>query len=194
MTLFTDKAPGIMMLLMKDFDLDQEGAAAILGNLGTESGGFKYSQEIKPIGNGRGGLGWAQWTGPRRKTFEAYCKRNNYDVTSDKANYGYLWVELTGEYKNSIVAVKNAEGLYNKMTAFEKSFEKAGVKNYASRYKYAQEALEAYLKVPKSTEVPVLPQEPVPQPTQPSTSVPSPTPVSRSWFITILRWIFLGHS
>ncbi len=181
------------MLLMKDFNLDAEGAAAILGNLGTESGGFKYSQELKPIGNGRGGLGWAQWTGPRRVSFEAYCKRNSFDVTSDRANYGYLFVELTGDYKSSIVAVKKASGLYNKMVAFEKAFERAGVKNYASRFDYAQKALDAYLKVPKSTIVDPIPATPVEQTEQLSNSTPT-VKQSYSWFVTILRWIFLGHS
>lgn len=145
MTLFTDKAPGIMRDLMRDFDLDLDSAAAILGNLGHESGGFKFLQEKKPLVPGsRGGYGWAQWTGPRRVAFEAYCKRNKLDPASDKANYGFLFVELTGSEKAAIPAVKAAKGLYNKVVAFEAKFERAGVKHYPSRLNYAQQALKAF--------------------------------------------------
>lgn len=188
MTLFESKAPGIMMLLMKDFDLDVDGAAAILGNLGLESGGFKYFQELKPK-SGRGGIGWPQWTGVRRRSYEAYCTRNKLDPTSDKANYAYLWVELSGDYKSSITAVKKAVTLYDKVVAFEKSFERAGVKNYPERYHYAQLAKEAYTEVvqtpPSPQPIPVLP-DPQSKPTE----VPLKT---QSWFITFLKIIFLGH-
>lgn len=145
MTLFTDKAPGIMRDLMRDFGLDLESAAAILGNLGHESGGFKFLQEKKPLVPGsRGGYGWAQWTGPRRVAFEKYCARNNLDPASDKANYGFLFVELSGPEKAAIPAVKAAKGLYNKVVAFEAKFERAGVKHYPSRLNYAQQALKAF--------------------------------------------------
>lgn len=62
---FARKAPWIMALLMRDFPLGLEDAAAILGNLGHESGGLVQLQELKPVVAGsRGGYGWAQWTGP----------------------------------------------------------------------------------------------------------------------------------
>jgi hypothetical protein len=145
MTYFTDKAPGIMALLMRDFDLDVLSAAAILGNLGHESGGFKSLQERKPLVPGsRGGYGWAQWTGPRRRQFEAYAKRNNLDPTSDKANYGWLFVELTTTEKAAIPAVKKAGTLSQKVRAFEKAFERAGIKHYDSRDVWAVRALDAY--------------------------------------------------
>jgi Phage tail lysozyme len=145
MTLFTDKAVKYMPLLMKDFGLTDEDAAAIFGNAGAETEGFKYFQEISPtVAGSRGGFGWFQWTGPRRRAFEAYCARNKLDPYSDDANYKFLFVELSGTEKKAVPAVKAAQGLYNKTVAFEKSFERAGVKAYDKRYKYAQEALSAY--------------------------------------------------
>lgn len=62
-TLFRPKAPWIMELLMRDFPaLDLDDAAAILGNLRHESGGFASLQEVKPTVKGsKGGYGWAQW-------------------------------------------------------------------------------------------------------------------------------------
>lgn len=145
MTVFTDKAPRIMKLLIQDFNLTEEEAAAILGNLGHESGGFRFLQEKKPLIPGsRGGYGWAQWTGPRRVAYEAYCARNGLDPSSDKANYGFLFVELNGSEKEAIPAVKSAIGLEAKVKAFENKFERAGIKHYDSRYNYARQALKAY--------------------------------------------------
>ena len=145
MSIFTDKAPWICRKLMADFSLSAESAAAIVGNLGHESGGFKFLQEITPmIPGSRGGYGWAQWTGPRRKEFEAYCARNNFDPASDKANYGFLFVELSGSEKAAIPAVRAANGLTAKVRAFEAAFERAGVKHYDSRVNWATKALAAY--------------------------------------------------
>lgn len=149
MTLFETKAPWIMNLLRADFNLSIEEAAAVLGNLGHESGGFVYYQEIKPtVAGSRGGAGWPQWTGPRRVAFEAYCKRNGLDPKSDRANYGYLYVELMGDEKAAIPAVKAATGLEAKVRAFEAKFERAGVKHYDSRYAYAKRALAAHAANP----------------------------------------------
>lgn len=58
--LFRSKAPWIMNMLMQDFPLGTDDAAAIVGNLGHESGGFALMQELKPIVSGsRGGYGWS---------------------------------------------------------------------------------------------------------------------------------------
>lgn len=143
--LFASKAPWIMTLLMRDFSLSLDDAAAILGNLGHECGGFTLMQEQKPIVKGsRGGYGWAQWTGPRRKAFEAYCARNRLAPDSDRANYGWLFVELSTSEKGAIPALKRAGTLGDKVKAFEQSFERAGVKHYASRNRWAARALDAY--------------------------------------------------
>ena len=143
--LFRSKAPLIMALLIRDFKLDIDGAAAILGNLGHESAGFSAMQEIKPtVPGSRGGFGWAQWTGPRRRAFEAYCQRNDLDPVSDKANYGWLFSELKGTHRKAIEAVANARGLAAKVKAFEKVYENAGVKHYESRNQWAAIAIDAW--------------------------------------------------
>jgi hypothetical protein len=151
-TLFRQKAPGIMNLLMADFGLDLESAAAILGNLGHESGGFQFLQEKQPmIAGSAGGYGWAQWTGPRRRAYEAYCERNGFDPASDTANYKFLFVELSGSERAAIPAVKNAVGLEAKVKAFEMAFERAGIKHYDGRMAWAERALEAYRANPGGT-------------------------------------------
>lgn len=82
---FRAKAPGIMAQLVRDFPITPEDAAAIVGNLGHESQGFTAMQEFKPVVAGsRGGWGWAQWTGPRRRAFEAYCARTGKTLPAMK--------------------------------------------------------------------------------------------------------------
>ena len=185
MSLFTDKAAGIMALLMKDFDLSVTDAAAILGNLGHESGGFRFLQEKEPLVPGsKGGWGWAQWTGPRRRAFEAYCARNGLDPASDRANYGWLFVELKGDEKRAIPAVKKATTLAGKVKAFEMAFERAGIKHYDSRNVWAQRALDAYNAAPK----PVAPlfggTDPDPEPAPPEPGLPA------SWWVALIRFFF----
>jgi len=90
---FREMAPRIMKDLMKDLDLTVEDAAAILGNLGHESEGFGAMQEKKPS-KGRGGYGWAQWTGPRRISFENYCKKNGLAESKAKCNTPFFGVLL----------------------------------------------------------------------------------------------------
>lgn len=140
---FNQKAPGIMKQLMSDFGLNEIQAAAILGNLGHESGGFKYAQELNPR-SGRGGYGWAQWTGSRRKAFESWASQNGLNINSDAANYGFLKHELQTTHKNAISALKQTNSLDAGVQAFERVFERAGVKHYESRNKYANSALESY--------------------------------------------------
>lgn len=180
---FDEKAPWIMELLRLDFDLDLLSTAATVGNLGYESKGFTDFQEDKPsVPGSRGGWGWAQWTGDRRRKFEAYCKRNNLDPKSDRANYGWLFVELRGAEKKVIPALKSAKAtrgrteLQQKTYVFETLFERAGHKNYTARYTYAERALAAYGKAKKPIALPVWAREadvPVEQPEQ--------TPTAAAW-------------
>lgn len=146
---FRAKAPGIMAQLMTDFPIGVEEAAAILGNLGHECAGFTILQEIKPtVAGSRGGYGWPQWTGPRRRAYEAYCKRTGKDPASDEANYAYLFIELKGiegSEKNAIPRTVAAKGLEAKVKAFELAFLRAGVKHYPSRLQWAKTAMSTWL-------------------------------------------------
>lgn len=141
---FTDKAPGIMKRLQEDFDLTKEQAAGIVGNLGHESGGLKEMQEKNPVVPGsRGGFGWAQWTGPRRRAFEKWAADKGLDPTSDEANYGFLKHELQTTERGALAALRKTDTVQEATMAFEDSYERAGVKNYPSRYRWANRALRA---------------------------------------------------
>lgn len=145
--LFRATAPKAMLALMAEFQFTRDDAAAIMGNAGHESGGLMKLQEIEPTVEGsRGGWGWFQWTGPRRRAFEAWAKANRLDAAGYAANLGYLIFELRGPEKAAVKATKAARGLQAKVETFERTFERAGVKHYPSRLKYAQMALEAYDK------------------------------------------------
>lgn len=143
---FREIAPAFMQLLLEDFPtLDKLDAAAVFGNFGHESNGFTSLQESKPtVPNSRGGYGWAQWTGPRRRAYEAYCLRNGKDSAAPASNYAYVFVELSGPEAHAIGALTDAKTLYQKVKAFELAFERAGVKHYASRNQWALIALHAY--------------------------------------------------
>lgn len=97
----------VVRQLMVDLDLTDVQAAGLVGNLGAESKGFEDMQEKRPTA-GRGGWGWAQWTGPRRRDFENWARNRNLDVSSDEANYGFLVYELTGKQKNFLAKLRGA--------------------------------------------------------------------------------------
>lgn len=180
--LFTRKAPPIMRKLMVDFPAWGElDAAAVLGNIGGETGGFKLMQEVKPLVKGsRGGWGWCQWTGPRRRAFESWCKEQRLSVESDEANYGFLRHELKTSERKTIAAVAAAGTLEAKTIAFERSFERAGIPHHDSRIRWAQLALKAYLAQGKKPA-----PKPIPQPDDPGPEIspePDVVPVKQGWF------------
>lgn len=143
---FQKKAPILMSRLLDAFsEWDELDAAACAGNAGHESNGFTTLQEIKPTVKGsRGGFGWFQWTGTRRRKFEAWCKANSLDPASDEASIQYTIVELKGSERGAVAKTAQANGLEAKVKAFEMAFERAGVKHYDSRIKWAKAALAAY--------------------------------------------------
>lgn len=138
---FNEKAPAIMARLQKDFGLSREQAAGIVGNFGHETGGFKHHQEINPIGGGRGGIGWPQWTGSRRRAYEAWSKQRGLDPRSDEANYGFLSHELRTSHAGALAAVRRQSTPEGAMREFERTFEGSGVKAWGSRMAWTRRAM-----------------------------------------------------
>lgn len=142
---FRAKAPVAMRRLMREFSITRDDAAAIMGNAGHESGGLRTMQEIKPtVAGSRGGYGWFQWTGPRRRQFEAWCKGQGLKPSSDAANIGFIVQELRTTEAQALTALRKASTLDAKVVAFERAFERAGVKHYDSRKRWARIAIEAF--------------------------------------------------
>lgn len=137
--------------LMRDFDLTKVQASAIAGNLAQETGEFKFLQEKKPTVKGsKGGYGFAQWTGPRRKAYESWAEENGLDVNTYEANYGYLKEELENRQKGTIesMGIKTIENL-KKMDDIDDAtqyvseyFLRPGIPHMNKRKKYAKEILE----------------------------------------------------
>lgn len=120
-------------------------AAAIVGNLGGESGLLAIN-ERHPIRPGsRGGWSWAQWTGPRRNQFEAYAKSRGLGLDSDRAAYEFLVRELLGPEAAALRGLKKATTLEAAVETFEVLFERPSDPQggLPSRIAFAKQALAA---------------------------------------------------
>lgn len=161
------RGAAISARLATDLNLSPQQAAGIVGNLQAESG-LQAVQERNPIGGGRGGFGWAQWTGSRRDQFEAYAKANNLDPKSDEANYGFLLKELHGagsaKMLEQLRALTGPDAARKSAAIVEREYERPAVSNADTRGRYADQIAAA----------PPLPMPP-----------PSPPPINGSVDVAI---------
>src|SRR5215207_9929219 len=175
-------APQFIADLVHDFGFTPEQAAGFVGNFPAESAYFNDIIEDGAIARGMpGGTGFAQWTGARRKTFEAWLKRKGWSAESYEGNYSYLFRELkgyeprslTGLVPNLIDIIKAASSPENAAWRVAKYFEKPQHINVAPRAKAAKEALDLYRKNP------VLPTKwatDIKEPHVVTSPIPIPTP------------------
>lgn len=141
--LFLQKAPGIMRDLIRDLPgLTRIQAAAILGNIGHECGGFTTLHQIG-MAPGRGGHGWCQWDGSRRKAFLAFASGLGLDWRQDEVNYRFLVQELRGPERNALTSLLRQTKLEAAVEDFDAKFERSGVKHMDRRIRYARLALAA---------------------------------------------------
>lgn len=125
--------------LMRDFGLTREQAAGFAGNLSHESAGFTKYNEV-----GGGGVGLAQWTGPRRKQFESYAKQNDLSPKSYDANYGFLKHELTQTPEKAVInKLKAAPDVATATRIVSNQYLRPGVPRMESRLSQANSALQA---------------------------------------------------
>lgn len=130
--------------LQSDFNLTPEAAAGFAGNLAHESGNFNTLQEINPTVKGsRGGYGWAQWTGPRRREFESWAAQNNLDPSSPEANYGFLKTELQGNEGAVLKALQGVSDPAQAAQIVSNQFLRPGVPHMDSRISRTKAILEA---------------------------------------------------
>jgi len=126
--------------LQRDFNLTRPQAAGIVGNLDHESGGFASLQEINPtVAGSRGGYGYAQWTGPRRRNFEAWANQNGLPTASYEANYGFLRHELTNTWeKRAIPRLQRTSSADEAAVVFQDTFLRPGIPHTESRKRRAR--------------------------------------------------------
>lgn len=142
-----EKAASLTERMMSDLGIPREKAVAIVGNFMHESADFSTMQEIDPT-SGRGGYGWAQWTGVRRERFENFAAEKGLDINSDEANYQYFLHEIQNDpyERERFEKWKSTDfgSIAAETTAFEEAYERAGVKHHGSRIQRAETALQAY--------------------------------------------------
>lgn len=143
------------MRLMEDLvssGIKPVSAASLVGNSMTETGNFRFNEELEPNSYGTKGLGYLMWTGSRRKDFEDWTKSQGLDPRSHEANVGFLKHELEGgqhwsggsdfDRFKSIPNVKAATSyfMHNYLRPNENSL------HLDRRQSNAQQVLDAYLK------------------------------------------------
>ena len=140
---FSEIGPRLMTDLMRDFELTPEQAAGVVGNLAHETGGFRHMQEISPVVPGsRGGFGFAQWTGPRRRQFESWASEQGLDPNSYDANYGFLAHELRNTPEGRVLGdLRGAQDAASAARVFSDRFLRPGIPHMDSRLAMANQAL-----------------------------------------------------
>lgn len=157
----------VVSALMRDLKLKDFQAAGLVGGFGVESIEFKVLHEIGQDED-VGGYGWAQWTGPRRRKFFAWCEKNGLNWQSDEANYGYLVYDLTHDYKGFFTKLKRTEDIEEAAHLAHREYETPqevldGTEtSYPARLRYAKRALAGA----GSTPTPGPEPEPGPAPTK----------------------------
>jgi hypothetical protein len=144
MGIFEDKVRKYNERMKKDLQLNDVHTCGIWGNMYTETGGFKHLQELKPVVKGsRGGYGWMQWTGPRRKKYEAWAQARGLNVADDETNYLYFVQEtLTDEWK-SLAQLRKTTTLDASTETFAKLNLRPGVLNLKHRLEGSRKAADA---------------------------------------------------
>lgn len=134
-----DIASRLMAGLMTDYGLTRDQAAGFVGNLAHESAGFKTLQEMKPLIPGsRGGYGYAQWTGPRRRQFEAWTQQQGLDPASFDANYGFLRYEFDNTPEGRVIdRLRTAKTADEAARIAERTFFRPGIPHTGSRIQWA---------------------------------------------------------
>lgn len=122
------------------FGLSDIHAAAIVGNAGRESGGFKYFVQLddnKPLR----GIGLFQWSGARHTSFANYCAQAGLEKTTIEASVRFLMFELGGAYRSALRYLIATPDLYSATASFERHYEMAGITAIEERYMWADAAL-----------------------------------------------------
>ena len=101
--------------------MSKEQAAATVGHLLVETGGFKHMEELAPNSHGTKGYGHLQWTDPtpgkgRRTDYMNYTKQHGLDPKSFEGNSDFLVHELTTNFNKSWTNGGSFEGLQQQGT------------------------------------------------------------------------------
>lgn len=141
---FTERAPVIMRRLMMELpQLQDFHAAGVLGNIGRETGGFRLMQEVRPR-KGRGGLGWLQWTGSRRLTFEQFCQPPRPGTLTSEGNFAFMIHEMKTIETRAFRLFAQTTTLESATKVFMDEYERPGVRKLDERIDWARKAMAAF--------------------------------------------------
>ena len=135
--------------------MSDEQAAATVGHLIVETGGFKHMEELAPNVHGTKGYGHLQWTDPtpgsgRRTDFMNYTQSNNLDPQSFEANSDFLVHEMTTNFNQSWTGGGSFEGLQQQGTLegassyLQNNFIRPGVPHTDRRLAEGRAVLDAW--------------------------------------------------
>lgn len=148
---FLGRAGSLMRDLMGNFGISSAQAAGLVGNLGFESAGLTPGMQERGVKAPHGGLGYAQWTGPRRRAFEAWAAANNLSTSSEEANRGFLIHELatTDVGRRTLNALRGTGTVEEATWSVGQTFEHprgtspTNLPGYGSRLRWARQAFGA---------------------------------------------------
>ena len=135
--------------------MSDEQAAAAVGHMMVETGGFKHMEELAPNVHGTKGYGHLQWTDPgsnggRRTDFMNWSKSQGLDPQSFEANSGFLVHEMTTNFNKSWTGGGSFEGLKGQNTLegassyLQSNYIRPGIPHTTRRISEGRQALQEW--------------------------------------------------
>lgn len=114
-------------------------AQGVAANMSVESAGFQTDiNEIAPVVPGsRGGFGLNQWTGPRRRQFEAYARARGVSPSDLDTQLDFTLHELSTTEQNAMRALSGASDARSAAQIYSDKFLRPGIKNTERRLQEA---------------------------------------------------------
>lgn len=129
--------------------------AGVLGNLQLESGFNPRVNEGGIVGAplGKGGFGFAQWTGGRQQNLINFAKQKKMDPGDPNLQANFLLYELGGPEKRAAESLKGAVSPEESARRFLVDYERAGVPKTKQRQEAARQIYGqlGFLDQPQST-------------------------------------------
>ena len=120
--------------------LPQHIAIGIAANMKAESGFNPGINEQKPLVAGsRGGYGLNQWTGPRRRAYEAYAAEQGNGLADLGTQLDYTLWELQNTERGAWNALAGADNASEAARIYSDKFLRPGIPHMDARLRYAAE-------------------------------------------------------
>lgn len=123
-----------------DKGLTPAQAAGIAGNIAHESGSRSGQHEL----GGGPGFGLAQWGGARKAQLRQFAAESGTSTSDMNTQLNFMWKEMNTTERRSLAAITRTTTASQAAVAFERTYERAGVKAHGSRNNHAQRILAQY--------------------------------------------------